>query len=352
MLDLPTATLRVPYIHKEDESDIKEIKKIKEENDIKEIRGIKEVESGIKEVENGIKEVENVIKEIKEVENDIKEIKEVENDIKEINKSKDDVESQDSLTDLSKSTLSSKSTSEEEKYFRKLSSGNEKSSDDDFDVNFEAKLKKDRLISMRKSYASTGNIKFNDSNLSPYDPIMRRSRNFQSRQNLLKSAIERNSHYYSMNSVKGKDDLSYRIRHSSSSMNIPTVEANIRRIDNIRKLRKTFTSPHISDSNFSLYSDYTSSDTICSSMMSVGSTYSICDSCDNICESIIDLLKKKETKHFTEMENGHLKLIEYNQCPKWLTDNPYIITSYRPPCYSYKACYKSLLYVHNETVNI
>jgi len=345
MLDLPTATLRVPYIHKEDESDIKDIKKIKEENhNIKEIK--EEDKNDIKEIEKIKEKEENDIRKIKK----IKEEEENNNDIRNSDKTKENKESQDSLTDISKSSLSSTDASEEERYFQKLSSGDEKSSDDDFNVNFEAKIKKDRLISMRKSYASTGNII--NSHQSPYDPVMRRSRNFQSRQNLLRSSIERNSFYYSMNSVKGKDDLSYRIRHSNSSLNIPTIEGNSRRVDDIRKLRKTFTSPHISDSNFSIYSDYTSTDTICSSMMSVGSSYSICDSCDNICESIIDLLEKKETRRFTEMENGHLKLIEYKQCPKWLTDNPYIISSYRPPCYSYKACYKSLFYVHNETGNI
>ncbi|ORX61145.1 HlyIII-domain-containing protein [Piromyces finnis] len=52
------------------------------------------------------------------------------------------------------------------------------------------------------------------------------------------------------------------------------------------------------------------------------------------------------------MENGHLKLIKFSQCPDWLSDNPYIVSNYRPPCYSYKACYKSLLYLHNETGNI
>ncbi|KAG4090697.1 HlyIII-domain-containing protein [Neocallimastix lanati (nom. inval.)] len=52
------------------------------------------------------------------------------------------------------------------------------------------------------------------------------------------------------------------------------------------------------------------------------------------------------------MINGHLKLITYKECPRWLADNPYIHAFYRPPCYSYLECYKSLFYLHNEIGNI
>jgi len=199
-----------------------------------------------------------------------------------------------------------------------------------------------KLLSMSKSYKSTGNINFNSD-----DP--NKTNTLRNRQNLLKSTAEKNSKYHSSFNLRTQVGL----KHSNSSLYFPSVgiEGNSRQ-NEIRKLRKTFTSPHIYNSSESFYSETGSSESILSSTLSIGSDYSICDSCDSICESILDLLERKDAKRFTEMENGHLKLIKYNQCPDWLADNPYIHTNYRPPCYSYKACYKSLFYLHNETVNI
>ncbi|OUM58231.1 hypothetical protein PIROE2DRAFT_64564 [Piromyces sp. E2] len=199
-------------------------------------------------------------------------------------------------------------------------------------------------LSMSKYFKSTGNINFND-------PLLKKRSNLKSEQNMLKSTLGKSQdfpRYQSIQNIRSQVGL----KHYSSSMYFPSVEieGNTREYDvSIRRLRKTFTSPHIYESSESLYSDLGSSESLMSSTMTLGSHYSICDSCDSICESILDLLAKKDSKRFTEMENGHLKLITYKQCPSWLTDNPYIISNYRPPCYSYKACYKSLFYLHNET---
>jgi len=273
--------------------------------------------------------------------------------------------SQENINEIRKNSLSSSSSISEEESTPSTNKNHGDSSDENMEKipsvkvklstnsdenENEEKEKIKTLLSMRKAYASTGNIKLReDNNISPFNPILRRSRNFEDKDFLIRSALEKNSLYYSMNGLKRRDGLNQsRIRHSNSSSNFPGIEGNTRSIDDIKKFR----SHMFSDSNISLYSDYNSTDSISSSVMSFGSSYSICDSCDTICESIIDLLEKKETRRFTEMENGHLKLITFNQCPKWLTDNPYIISNYRPPCYSYKACYQSLLYIHNETVNI
>jgi len=200
------------------------------------------------------------------------------------------------------------------------------------------------LLNLHKYYASTGNL------------LLRRlsKSSKKSKESLLRSTLEKNgenAEYYSLSSLKTDENISG-LKHSKSSLLIPSTEGNSREFNSgIRKLRKTLTNPQLSDASLdSLYSDFGSTDSFCSSVAS--SSYSICESCESICESVIDLLEKKDMKRFTEMENGHLKLITYNQCPKWLADNPYIITNYRPPCYSYYACIKSLLYIHNETGNI
>ena len=46
-------------------------------------------------------------------------------------------------------------------------------------------------------------------------------------------------------------------------------------------------------------------------------------------------------------------LLPYTALPHWSRDNAYILTSYRPcPTNSFAKCLQSLLYTHNETVNI
>lgn len=47
---------------------------------------------------------------------------------------------------------------------------------------------------------------------------------------------------------------------------------------------------------------------------------------------------------------GHLR--RWNQLQKWEQNNPFILTSYRPISYSYPKSIQSLLYFHNQTINI
>ncbi|KAK3814248.1 MAG: hemolysin-III related-domain-containing protein [Benniella sp.] len=42
----------------------------------------------------------------------------------------------------------------------------------------------------------------------------------------------------------------------------------------------------------------------------------------------------------------------WNDLPQWMRDNPAIVTGYRRATNSYRKCMRSLLYLHNETVNI
>ena len=46
------------------------------------------------------------------------------------------------------------------------------------------------------------------------------------------------------------------------------------------------------------------------------------------------------------------KLVTYDSLPEWYKDNEYIVGSYRPESLSTSACFGSLFYLHNETVNI
>jgi adiponectin receptor len=45
-------------------------------------------------------------------------------------------------------------------------------------------------------------------------------------------------------------------------------------------------------------------------------------------------------------------LITYDELPTWYQDNEHIIGGYRPESFSTYACFASLTYMHNETVNI
>lgn len=45
-------------------------------------------------------------------------------------------------------------------------------------------------------------------------------------------------------------------------------------------------------------------------------------------------------------------LLKFNELPPWQQDNHYILTKYRPESNSYFKCFQSLLYLHNESVNI
>ncbi|ORX81252.1 HlyIII-domain-containing protein [Basidiobolus meristosporus CBS 931.73] len=45
-------------------------------------------------------------------------------------------------------------------------------------------------------------------------------------------------------------------------------------------------------------------------------------------------------------------LLSFSELPKWMKDNNYILTGYRPPTFSYLKCAHSLLYIHNQTGNV
>ncbi|KGO71473.1 Hly-III-like protein [Penicillium italicum] len=46
------------------------------------------------------------------------------------------------------------------------------------------------------------------------------------------------------------------------------------------------------------------------------------------------------------------RLLNHDEVPLWYGHNPYIRTSYRPVTPSISRCLSSLLYLHNETVNV
>lgn len=46
------------------------------------------------------------------------------------------------------------------------------------------------------------------------------------------------------------------------------------------------------------------------------------------------------------------RLLSYNEVPEWYSDNPHILTGYRPISNSNRACLSSLFYLHNESINI
>lgn len=49
---------------------------------------------------------------------------------------------------------------------------------------------------------------------------------------------------------------------------------------------------------------------------------------------------------------GTSKLLNKDEIPLWMSDNPYIYTGFRSIQYSYLGCVRSLFYIHNETGNI
>ncbi len=56
------------------------------------------------------------------------------------------------------------------------------------------------------------------------------------------------------------------------------------------------------------------------------------------------------SEHATSEKKPHL--ITYDELPTWYRDNEYIVGAYRPESFSTSACFASLAYMHNETVNI
>ncbi|KAJ1965368.1 hypothetical protein H4R35_007068, partial [Dimargaris xerosporica] len=45
-------------------------------------------------------------------------------------------------------------------------------------------------------------------------------------------------------------------------------------------------------------------------------------------------------------------LLTLDELPAWMHDNAYILSGYRPPLLTYRRCFGSLFYLHNETGNI
>eukprot|EP00123_Amoebidium_parasiticum_P001122 comp12148_c0_seq1/m.6898 comp12148_c0_seq1/g.6898 ORF comp12148_c0_seq1/g.6898 comp12148_c0_seq1/m.6898 type:complete len:398 (-) comp12148_c0_seq1:121-1314(-) len=90
-------------------------------------------------------------------------------------------------------------------------------------------------------------------------------------------------------------------------------------------------------------------------------------------DSAVDVEYSKGSKHSCQRHHGenadcvhnytskglrralglqHWELVGYDMLPEWLQDNNSIRKFYRPPLNSYRACFHSLLYLHNETGNI
>jgi adiponectin receptor len=170
--------------------------------------------------------------------------------------------------------------------------------------------------------------------------------NESKKENLMKLVLGDNK--YSTNNTensvkKGKieDDLKY----TQNSLNIPIIDKNSTEKSNnlVRRLGKFLT--NINESNIE------SKNSLNLEGPNLNVRLSSCND-DSSKLGINENSQLKEKEYFYEKENGHLKLITYKECPKWLADNPYIHLYYRPPCYSYKECYKSLFYLHNESGNI
>ncbi|RKP08698.1 mPR-like GPCR protein [Thamnocephalis sphaerospora] len=51
-------------------------------------------------------------------------------------------------------------------------------------------------------------------------------------------------------------------------------------------------------------------------------------------------------------KHAYARLCTYAELPEWMQDNEYIRAFYRPPTFSYRRCFASLGYLHNETGNI
>ena len=68
------------------------------------------------------------------------------------------------------------------------------------------------------------------------------------------------------------------------------------------------------------------------------------------------LLTKQEVvnsqRHRPPGQSGPQFLCTISELPEWQQDNAYILTGHRPACHSYSACFQSLFYLHNESVNI
>jgi adiponectin receptor len=74
---------------------------------------------------------------------------------------------------------------------------------------------------------------------------------------------------------------------------------------------------------------------------------------DDIVDSAKDVAQEVEKKALeAEKEIEHKITYLWNEIAPWQQDNQYITSGYRPQSNSYAKSWKSLLYIHNETVNI
>lgn len=51
-------------------------------------------------------------------------------------------------------------------------------------------------------------------------------------------------------------------------------------------------------------------------------------------------------------QGNRARLCTFDELPTWCQDSPYIQYGYRPICHSAFTCIQSLLYLHNESVNV
>ena len=61
---------------------------------------------------------------------------------------------------------------------------------------------------------------------------------------------------------------------------------------------------------------------------------------------------KSSEQAFERQIQSPVRLLSYDELLVWQRDNPYILRGYRPETLSFTACFKSWLYLHNETFNI
>lgn len=66
----------------------------------------------------------------------------------------------------------------------------------------------------------------------------------------------------------------------------------------------------------------------------------------------VGVVGKPATPLKTMIGENEPKLLPYNDLPEWYQDNAFILHGYRPVTNSSRASFASLLYLHNETINI
>lgn len=67
---------------------------------------------------------------------------------------------------------------------------------------------------------------------------------------------------------------------------------------------------------------------------------------------IPEMRSEKSQDHDSSSRRRRHTLLSYDEIPSWYQDNPHIRRGYRPVSHSASACFDSLSYAHNETMNI